>query len=304
MASSRVELSSTIRALMAADKPLLGGLYANAIRGLSSTAIQWRVTGSFASGADATDSAFPTSLLYDGKTTAQTQPTGGSTANYVIIDAGANISFDYLAILRHNFGDIGGLAVSVEIADNNAFSTNLYEIASWTPTTQTRRLTEFALDHTGSSAYTYSARYIRIKMTKASSFTPAIGEFVLGTRRQLKHHPEIPYDDKRRHTEAVDLVSYSGATTRMVKYKGQRLLQCALKVSESAYVSDLDALWTTDTDYGTYPFLWVDRPSTEPHKAYTMLGQPERIGTLVGYAARSYEFVASEQGPTFVDAET
>jgi hypothetical protein len=302
MAWSSADLDATKRALAADDKPLLLG--SNRLRGLTSSTLQWRTTGSFGSGSDGTSATGPTKYLWDGYTSVYSAPGSAQTTWYLIANLGSLVTFDAIWIGPHNFATIGGLTVSLEIAGDNAFSVNLTEIATWAPASSTRRLTEFVLEHGGGVAQTYTAQYVRLKMTKGATFTPQISEIMLGVRRQLQCAPDEPWDDSHLRSACEDRKSLSGSTTRYVAAKGQRVLEAQLRAWESTYKSDLSGLWQTDLDYGTRPLVWVDQPTTAPQNAPLFVLDPELSFPYVGPSERELRLRGEEQGPQFVASES
>lgn len=301
MAWAAADLSSTVRALAAADKPLI--LASNVIRSAGGT-YKWTAAGGNAD-ASITDSSYPTTYLHDSQMHLKTRPNASGVDRYLNFDFGAaGVTFDSIAILNHNLGTLGTYTVLFQI-DNVANFASATTIATMTSGTSTKRLVSLDLKDTGSVARSFSGvQYARLKLSKAAGGLPQIGEVILGSRRQLKHQPEIPWDEKHRRTTADRTTTDTGITTTYVRARGQRLMDATLSPAESTYIDDLRSLYESDMDFGRYPFLWIDKPATSPQAAYWM--QLDDLGwqmRLVGPTERQVRINAYEQGPQFVGLE-
>ena len=195
MAYSAADVASADRTLAAADKPMLGALAV-----YSSSAAEWRAGGSFAAGADAPESGFVGSRAYDGFTDLVTKPDDfGTTWYYMLNVSAAPVTFDGVAIINHNFHQIELVAATLQIADNNAFSTNLASIAEWTSAPAADRLTNLTLSTspgagTGTAQRYSDVPYIRLKIETSDLYVPEFGELVLFKRTQLQWKPNRPYN--------------------------------------------------------------------------------------------------------------
>lgn len=307
MAWSTADVGATELALMALDKPIISA--ANAL--YDADAVEWSAAGSFA-GADITLSGYPIARAYDGHTHLQTKPNAAATTQYLLFNLdSAATDIDFIAIMGHNFGTIGGLTVTAEISDVSTFSgadPSTKEIASWSPGSSNDRLIELELNHSGSgssNAQRYSTvPYFRLKMTKVSSFTPAIGEIILGRRRQLKHAPNMPWDDKNLSSEVRRTTSVSGVVTQYVFHKGRRELEANFNPHEVTYKDQFETWFKSDAAFGTRPFIWIDEPSTSPEAYHLMVLEPEFQFPGVGPHERNYKIKAVEQGPHFLALES
>lgn len=304
MAWSSASLNATKAALYAADKPILLGDHC--IRDSSPT-VQWRTSGSWASGSDGTATTGPTSCLSDGFFDVFTFPTSGATTNYLIFDFGSSgVTFDSAIILGHNFASVGVTSAELGIADDNAYSSNFQTIYTWSPGSHTRRLPALVLKHTGSNALVYSSvRYLRLKMVASGSVIPKVGELILSTRRQLQYQPNTEYDPTAARTTWSEHVGATGKRTRYVDAYGQRLLSAAFSPDDSTYQADMLAFWRTDTRFGQYPFVWMPTPSSNPYDAPLMHATGGDLSfPFVGPFERNWRLTAIEQGDQFVALET
>ena len=309
MAWSSTPISAADVALAAADKPIINGN--SSFEHLASPGAQWRQSGSFASGSDETDAAFPTTRLYDRKTHLTSRPDSSQTLWYLIADFDTSSSeeillatFDFLVILNHNLGSAAVDTLEVEIANNNDFTGSPATILSVGPITTSKRLVFLDLDHTATGPRRYTGlRFLRIKLQNSTGFLPEIGEVYFGRRRQLKHKPRVPWDPSSLHSDAETFVSRSGIRTTFARHVGRRDITARINPSEDAFKNDI-VDWFRDTGYGTKPFIWIDDPNSEPEKAALVkLDEEDLDFPLLGPTEREISIVAREQGPHFVEAE-
>lgn len=298
MAYSSADLSANELAWMADDKPLLNAR--NWVRGASTHL--WDADG-VSTFTDISASGFPATAAYDSHMHVVTKPNAAATTQYFVVDYGSEaMEIDCIFILGHNFSSVGGgLDVTVEIADDNAFSSNMIEIASWSPSSDAR-LVALDLDHgTGTSQRYSSVRYLRVIMT-GTSHTPEIGELILGRRRQLKHNPIVPWDDGHLRSKVATFESSSGVRTQYVHHRGRRVINARNSLTDSTLISELQTmLGGAESQWGTLPIMWVDQPTTDPNSAYWMyLENPELAMPLQGPTERMLNLQLVEQGPDFV----
>lgn len=296
MAWSSADLSADEIALAAADKPLMVAVHA-----LESPQIaRWDADGSLAAGADISATGFPATRAYDRLTGLRTKPNAAATTQYLAFQLAASpAAFDCIFIQDHNFGAIGGLTVSVEIANTADFVTGLAEIASWTPGGSNARLADLVLG--GATAQRYSGvPYLRVKIT-GGSHTPEIGEVWAGKRTQLRYFPDVPYDRLALASDTASHVTRSGIETRTVRYRGQRIIEAPFTMSLPADHADITT-WFADCAHGTKPFVWCERPASAPADFnIALLQEPRLMMPLSGPFARSFTLTALENGPDFLE---
>lgn len=303
MAWSSAALTADEIAYAAADKPILVGIQALE----SPQTARWDSDGSLASGSDISATGYPARWSYDRRSAFPTKPNAGATNQYLTFRLNASPDdVDCAFIMGHNFGTIGGLTVTLEIADTNDFGGGTFKtIATWSPTTDAR-LASLSLHHTGAAALRYSGlSYVRLH-TSGGSHTPEVGELWLGRRRQLKHKPNEPYADYANHFVSSQRVfeTKSAVISTSVRHKGRRQLQAHINPSSSTY-HDAVRNWFRDTNWGTRAFIWIENPSTAPASFNVMrLESPELYFPLIGGTAeREFTIKALEQGPDFLDPE-
>jgi len=291
--ASNADISAADLALLAADKPILA---ANA--GYNPSVVEWRNGGSWAAGSDETETANPTVRAYDGKGHLDTRPDTARTTHYLLFDFGAaGIEFDFVAILGHNFGTIGGLTVTAECSTTSSYGSPV-ALSSWSPAGSNNRLIDLSLS--AGTAQRYSAyRYARIGMTKGSTFTPQIGEVIWGRRRQLKHKSNIGggFDPDAHMALVTDNRSLSGVLTRYSWADGQRALAGNFNPHEDAYKDDIKA-WGVQVGYGARSLVYIEDPSTTPEGFLLMyMVDPRFSFPLQGPLSRLFELTALEQPP-------
>jgi hypothetical protein len=299
------QLNATQQALAAAGKPLM--FSGTALRGLTSASMRWNQTGSFAD-ADSTDTTNgPVTYVNDDDQPGQSRPTSSQTTWYLLFQlASASTAIDCVAVLNHNLGTTGDVQVQLQVADDNTFATNLLTLKTWNVVLgTTSRLISVILDGTGGSTPTQyvGGLYVRLKITSTGGIKPLIGEVVLGQRRQLKHAPELDWNDEHLKSSVQQVTTLSGRRINNVQFKGQRRIDARLTPAETTYIDDLRAFWKTDCDIGTRPFVWVDDPTkvnSQPCGPFMQFDDPDLNGTWVGPAEKDFQLVATEQSQPFV----
>lgn len=265
-------------------------------------AVWWNQTASFNAGANQADPANPTYNLYDYQHNRFSQPLVAATTWRLLFSFGGTPqAFDSVAVLGHNFGVIGGLTVTMKVADDAAFSTNLRTVATWSPGTSTKRLVKLALGG-GTDAYS-NVRYALLEITTAgTAFIPQVGEVLFSSRRQMVRGALLPYDPDALSRRTADFVSRNGVTTRYVFFKGQANLVGDIVVENAADAAIISSWWS-DSGFGIYPYLWVERPNSAPSLAYMMFFAGDTRFPFLANAARKWSFAAVENGSPFAGNE-
>lgn len=299
MAYLSAEISAADIALYEADRPILLGT--NAMRPAfadGTTTHRWNQTGSFAT-ADSSASMYGAAYGGDDGSHVLTKPDSAQAAWYYLMGFATGQSFDSLVIINHNLGSTSATVV-LEIADDSAFTTNLVQLCTVTPSDDSR-IVELELFHTGSVARLYSGvEYARLKITYAGTDTPQLGEVILSQRLQLSREPADPYDVRNLRGESVLVSSNSGVQTRYVWSKGRRHISARITEVESSGWYAVADFFRDDCDYGQHPLVWIDAPYTEPEKAAWMHWErAELIGPYDGHEARTFQFSLVEQGPHY-----
>lgn len=261
MAYSFAAISASEVTSMAADKPLVCA--SNAVRNYSD--IDWRTSGSFTGGSDATDADFPTKRLQDSQTNLVTKSDGATTTWYLIMDLGTSgDDIDTAFLMNHNLGTVGGMStVSLQFSNTNTFTTT-QTVATWTNPANDNRLQKLSLTHNTVTSLRYSGvQYARVKTVSAGNTTPEFGEIILGRRRQLSQKPIRPYAVYSYGRDSVEQRSESGVISRNTLSRGQRFIDAGLQIYTDADETTVKAIWT-ESGQGRYPIVWVEDPTTDP----------------------------------------
>lgn len=268
-------LASAETDLVTNDKPVL--IAANAVENSTSAVWYTTATANITSTTDLAATDYPSNRAYDRWIHSVTKPNAAAATYYLGFDLSATAaSYDCAMIGGHNFAGLG-ITVTIEIADVNTFNTNLHTIATFTPSSTSKRLVTYDLHHTGSDPMRYTVdtstpdgRYARLKIVKATgTFVPEIGEFWLGRRRHLPAKFQSTLDDKRTVSKVSDFESRSGVSTRYTFHRGQTQRAGSAIIDGAANISTVDSWWS-ECDQGTKPFLFCEHPSTDPQSTQLM----------------------------------
>jgi len=307
MAYSAANLATAETTGFNADKPMLVSQSL-----VSPTVARWNDAGTTTDAAT-TAADGPAVRAYDNIGSLQTKDTSADLATrYLVFDIGASstISFDTCLILNHNMNSGANpfATISLEIADNAAFSSNLIEIFKYTVSgTSDDRLLCTNLNSAGGSS-TYDAngtaqrysgvRFVRIKITAAGGTArqAKIGEVWLGTRYQLQRNPDVPWNNKDEFSQVTEFKALSGLTRRYVHYRGQALRNFRASISASAEITVIEN-WFNGINEGTNPFLYIEKPSSGAEPYLMILNTPALNFQLVGPFERILSFSMTEQPP-------
>jgi len=302
MAYSAADISAQEISDAAADYPLV--ISRNVIelaKGDGSFAAEWRTSGSFASGADATDSDYPTTAAYDLHSHVDTRPDSSQTTWYLMFNLGATLNDISTAVIGgHNLGS-NTATVDLEIADDNAFSTNLVSLVQWTPATDVRLVSVDLDEGANANARRISdAQFVRLKIVAGAGFVPQVGEVYLGDRRQLHASPLMGYNPDSTMSSVSDFVANSGVRTRHVWNRDQKVLSADMISSTAAQATTIKGWWD-DSEQGSRPFYWIEEPATTPGDAALMFMSAATFpgGRHRSALARRYSFVMEECAPFY-----
>jgi hypothetical protein len=313
MAWSVADVPAADRASLASDKPL--AITTNAVGPFSAvTPFQWSIVGGSFADADVSDPDFSTRRLCDGYGYLPSKPNAslsGMFRAWAMLRLDTSKPFDCAVILGHNFGALcaAGVLVTLEIADNDTFGTNLTKLYQWGDVgayvTTNRRLTSYSLIPIGggSAAQAISgAAYARIKVQTSDStdflVLPSIGEIILGRRRQLRRGGQHPNNYGSLKSASFDFVPKGGARTRYPAAKGQAYFNHRFTPAASAEISVFDSIFS-DCDYGQKPLVWVEKPTTEPSKALHGFGDSVKEKPLVDAYEVEYRINFEESSPFY-----
>ena len=140
MAWSRTSLSADVQAALVAGKPFLVGTNAVETRTKAlewSTSGLWSNSGTIGAGANVTDTAFPTRWMHDRYlhlfSRASSAASGADTL-YILMDltpgtTGAQVIDTSLLALLNGSSLPGTITLSLQVADDGEYSTNLATVA-------------------------------------------------------------------------------------------------------------------------------------------------------------------------------
>ena len=299
MAVSFAALTAEEIALAAADKPIL-----------ASTPDPDQLDAGWETGtisgtlAGATDDAAnrPAERAWDGLPGLQTLPDATFAANTLVMESSVGIEFDFVAYLNHNFFTIGATTVTLQVADDTGFTTNVRSLSTLNPAggSTDRRLADLSLFHTGGTPLRYSGvQFMRLQISSGGSLLPKIGQVILGRRRQLKHEPNRPWDPTDLYSSLDRFESRGGSITDTPRFLGRREIHANLNPDASPHVQDL-VDWYAGIQYGRLPLVWFDRPTGAPNDFYFMkMIEPNFQYPYIAPFVREFNLNAVEQGPNF-----
>lgn len=273
MGWTSIDVPANELALAALGKPLVCSPYSlNA--GFGGQPIWSNATGLYTD-PDRTDPVYPTRLSYDGSMARRTQPGAafaGTSFGFVFqLTPG---TFDTIAILSHNLGNIGAAyTIAVIIADAADFSLGFKQILFLLNRTSTSRIVSINLKHDAlpnPQRYTSAGNWwMRIAISSAATYVPMIGEVYVGQRLQLGERMDEPNKQEQYRDEAVDFWSKSKAGfTRYRRAKGQRIYEGTHTIIDPADFSRARQMYTDGVLFNSAPVLFIEDPSqaneTEP----------------------------------------
>ena len=256
---------------------------------------QWRNGGSWAAGTDETVSdavlTWSTSRLYDGRGTTPTR--GASDDPQHLICSLDEVTFDAIAIIGHNFLAATVSEVRVEIADDDAFTSRLEVLATWTSGFGSRLVSTTLGAAPGPipPARYSNVPYLRVVIEGASSDVQ-IGELFLGTRWA----PPQPQDDDADERATASLVdtaeAQSGRVQRVPRWTGRLQTALTWHPDTAEDVAGWRALYA-GSQWGRDPVLWIPAPSSAPEAAYLV-----RLATDLAVANDAAEGYSTTVGMT------
>ena len=295
MAWSYYTLDSDFTAAVGANKPFMA---ANSI--ISPTTAKWTEVGGVAS-TDRTHADYPACRAYDGFVDFITKPnTTSSSTWYYVLDLGSLRYFNAAALIGFGSWAPGATVITVEVADNSTFATNLTEIATLTVGTN-----RTPIAYVSDGTKLCRAQYVRIKFAAASPFTPQVGEIILMRTRQLKTNPDEPWDVNGMASNTESSTTAGGKVFQVRNYTRQRTINAALVAHEDKWAAEILG-FHRDHCRGNGTFVWCDRSGDWPEEWNLMCRDSEDFSFPVSdYCRREFPLEAHEQGPEayYLDVE-
>jgi hypothetical protein len=233
----------------------------------------------------ATDVTNPTKYASDDHTYLQTKatyssytPSAGTNDNAAILFDFPEATIDSIAIVNHNFYQLKSaystganpLYVEVWIADDKNFTTNDHRIFRWTDPPSNKPLVSLNLSRKFSPSFTgdyyeqYSGlKYLQIRVLcfgASMTIVPEIGEVVLGRRTQLSSQAIVPYLDRMTASDVEVNDPSTGQVTIYKKSSGMQKFENNFRLTTDK--EDFLSFISTYIEYGTYPFIYCPRPSS------------------------------------------
>lgn len=293
MAWSGAALSSDYIAWAAEDKPLVG------VKNIlpDATTLQWR-DSLFASATDGNESR-----AADGRTDLATTPAGAAAITwYFYINSAAPIDIDCAFVVFDNpAGDT--ITVSLEVADDSAFTINLQQLQNINATSKRASMLSFN-DGTNNPSVISSAVYLRFRFYALfPDFKPVVREIFVGKRIQLEQNPLLPWDRKGLTGNVAKSVANNGAQQRYVYARGRREISANLNPWVDARADDIASIYTL-SNHGTAPLIWVDEPTTTPHGFHLChYAEPDLSMPYAAPFERNTTLAIEEQGPHYLALE-
>lgn len=324
---------------LAADKPIFvyNAINENTLTQTStvSPTYKWTTNGQDSSGDDS-ETGYPANRAADGYNHLRTRPaTASATVNiggadyethYFNMNLDRPNHIDFVMITGHNFGDIWANGAgtpdlivelqSDEVAafdDTGGYQRTLYK---WTVTSQSNdRLIAWTFDTThgsdGTSLGNYrinGGRYFRLRIRRAlaggnletaGSVKTSIGELFLGTRQQMKHKSNIPFDDLGLMHNIESNITRGGVSMITKWWQGQKILNSNITLADTTHTTKAQEFWkyVGGPEIGGV-FCYCENPQTYPNETHLMvLDNMDSSFAVQGYTEREFHIEAHEQGP-------
>lgn len=283
---------------LALDKPLI----APQMIPVTPAVQRWTEVGQTTS-TDRTDASYPALRAHDALPGYVTKPDSTSSATwYLVFQTSTAIEFDCAFLLNHNFGTLTLTTVTLEVANSGVFGAGLETIGDFGEPSDDTRLADLELYHFGDTARRYSAQYFRLKLARATPFTPELGELVLGRRRQLEYKPNRPYDEYAMGESSDSLITAGGEIHKTVWSRRAFELTGEFEIDSDTYRDDMVAFYRQCRG----PFVWIENPNSAPDSFHYMMREGGLAIPQIEANLRRAELVATEQGGEsyYLDVET
>jgi len=267
----------------------------------------WTKTGN-TTDADETDTDYPAERAWDGFSHLQTRPQTAQATWYFAVALPSQAAFDtvFLSVANSElFSDIW-----LEISDHATFSSHTELIATFDTSgpygnklgVLSTHMGHALLSQDSASPESFTAvDYVRLVFMATSTAILQLGESSLGSSRQLLHHLDMPYGDKRADSSTRPMHSRTGVTMGRKRHKGRAVRDLSITTINPTEHSAIDSFWS-DCDEGSRSFVWMENPGTAPAPYLCSLDSAVNSHPLiVGANRRQVHYRALEQ-PPFRDA--
>lgn len=283
-------VTSAVQPAPNGDLPIIG--LRNVVGDVAVPLTHWSLGGALADTVE-DDADRPSSWAHDTLLGYRTRPDPGTASAlwFLVTTVGGARAGDLIIIGNHNLGTVGA-TVEVQISNDPAFGT-FTTIWTATPSSDARLVVLLFLHWT-------DVDYIRLRITAAANFTPEVGEFYFGSRLQLEHYPNLPWDDAAVGWDGSTMVTKGGQTLRWTQAAGFQLAQLQLSVSSDAETLALRSWWR-GCQRGSLPSWWLWFPTSNPAQAALMSPTNPALFTLplLGPVERGLQLPLREEPPFF-----
>lgn len=270
--------------------------------------VAWTSNGETdASGANLLDdSDYPLARLNDYRASLRSQPnTAANTTVYLNLGWSSAVKPTVAGIVMHghNFAD-APVTVTVEVADDAAYSSNLTEIHDFGQVTDDKRLVAIF-----ASRYT-NVEHMRIKMVAGAGHKPQLGEcFVfasasLGNLR-VADGPLQPYDDRMMRSRLARVESDAGDVVSYERFLGQSIKDYRYRFGRDEETTKLRAVWKTARKGARAVYVIEDPSDADLASRTYLLSLPNELAikNTAGRYTREVAFECVELAP-FVETES
>ncbi len=238
----------------------------------------------------------------------------GSTSNRILImnlNSAANVTTQTVTIANTDktvtVADSSGLRVGDSVTGTNIPANTCVESitdsthieitnAATNSLTITATFTQYNYAPSGTAQRFSSVQRVRLRIIASGSFTPEVGEIVLGQRYQLQRNPNVPWNNKNEVSDITDFKALSGLNKRYSFYRGQAKRSFSSSFATAAEITVIEDWWVS-IEQGTKPFFYIETPSSSPKTLIVIIDEATLDFQLVGPFERSLEFSMTEQPP-------
>ena len=213
-----------------------------------------------------------------------TTPTSSNTDAWLSMEV-TSLAFDTVIITGHNATSERYKNMEVVVSNSSTFDTYEgvttrfvssfdYESPSWRDLIKTNvRMVDTHLSNTANSATTNPQKYSNVDylavrwVSENEWFAPRIGELVIGKRLQLRHHPDIEWNDEDYSSTVADLETADGNIIRHTLNKGQAVRKATMVLDSADEIAAVETWWK-ECNHGKNPFWWIETPKSDPRAYY------------------------------------
>lgn len=223
--------------------------------------VLWTSDGDGDGAAEVADSDYPVAFLNDYRAGPVSKPDLNATTHYLNFEWSSSVKPTCGGIIIHNHNLLGA-TVTVEVADDAAFSSNLATVHNFgTVSTDARLIAIFA------SRYT-NVEHLRLKIVFSSADTPQIGEVFIWSslttyNLRTADGPLKPFDNRAMRSKGPRLESDSGDVVTYERTLGQADFEgLTYRFGRDDEYVKMRALWKA-ARYGTRAAYLIEDPTAD-----------------------------------------